>query len=125
MIKVYATKEDYYKYCNDIFEDDIELKQYLELASIDINKATLTRIEKKGFDNLTSQQKDLIIKATCKQAEYIKEEGIYDDSNISSYSIGGDLTVNKKDSLEINDRLKISKLAFIYLKRTGLTTRIT
>lgn len=124
MIKVYATKEDYNKNGNDIFEDDIELKQYLELASIDINRATLTRIEKKGFDNLTSQQKDLIIKATCMQAEYIKEEGIYDDSNISSYSIGGDLTVNEKDSLEINDRLKISKLAFIYLKRTGLTSRI-
>lgn len=125
MIKVYATKEDYNKHGNYIFEDDTELNQYLELASIDINRATLTRIEKKGFDNLTSQQKNLIIKATCMQAEYIKEEGIYDDSNISSYSIGGDLTVNKKDSLEINDRLKISKLAFIYLKRTGLTTRIT
>lgn len=124
MIKVYATKEDYNKYGNDIFEDNTELNQYLELASIDINRATLTRIEKKGFDNLTSQQKDLIIKATCMQAEYIKEEGIYDDSNISSYSIGGDLTVNKKDSLEINDRLKISKLAFIYLKRTGLASRI-
>lgn len=124
MINVYATKEDYNKYGNNIFENNIELKQYLELASIDINRATLTRIEKKGFDNLTSQQKYLIIKATCIQAEYIKEEGIYDDSSIISYSIGGDLTVNEKDSLEINDRLKISKLAFIYLKRTGLTSRI-
>ncbi len=124
MINVYATKEDYNKYGNNIFENNIELKQYLELASIDINRATLTRIEKKGFDNLTSQQKYLIIKATCIQAEYIKEEGIYDDSSIISYSIGGDLTVNEKDSQEMNDKLNISKLAFIYLKRTGLTSRI-
>ncbi len=124
MINVYATKEDYNKYGNNIFENNIELNQYLELASIDINRATLTRIEKKGFDNLTSQQKYLIIKATCIQAEYIKEEGVYDDSSIISYSIGGDLTVNKKDSQEINDKLNISKLAFIYLKRTGLTSRI-
>lgn len=123
MINIYATKEDYLKYGSKILEK-IEIERYLELASIDINRATLTRIEKRGFGNLTSQQKDLIIKATCYQAEYIKEEGLYDDSSISSYSIGGDLTVNEKDSQDINDRLKISKLAFFYLKRTGLTSRI-
>ena len=121
MITVYATKEDYSKYGSKALEDN-EIEKYLELASIDINRATLTRIEKRGFDNLTSQQKDLIVKATCLQAEYIKEEGLYDD--VSSYSIGGDLTVNTKEGTEINDKLKISKLAFFYLKRTGLTTRI-
>ena len=123
MITVYATKEDYSKYGTKVLEDT-EIEKYLELASIDINRATLTRIQKRGFEKLTSQQKDLIIKATCYQAEYIKEEGIYDDSSISSYSIGGDLTVNEKDSQDINDKLKISKLAFFYLKRTGLTSRI-
>lgn len=123
MINIYATKEDYSKYGSEALEEK-EIERYLELASIDINRATLTRIEKRGFGNLTSQQKDLIIKATCYQAEYIKEEGLYDDSSISSYSIGGDLTVNEKDSQDINDRLKISKLAFFYLKRTGLTSRI-
>ena len=121
MITVYATKEDYSKYGTNSLEKD-EIEKYLELASIDINRATLTRIEKRGFDNLTSQQKDLIVKATCLQADYIKEEGLYDD--VSSYSIGGDLTVNTKESTEINDKLKISKLAFFYLKRTGLTSRI-
>ena len=121
MITVYATKEDYSKYGTNVL-DDTEIEKYLELASIDINKATLTRIEKRGFDNLTSQQKDLIVKATCLQADYIKEEGLYDD--VSSYSIGGDLTVNTKEGTEINDKLKISKLAFFYLKRTGLTSRI-
>lgn len=121
MITVYATKEDYSKYGTSLLENN-EIEKYLELASIDINRATLTRIEKRGFDNLTSQQKDLIVKATCLQADYIKEEGLYDD--VSSYSIGGDLTVNTKEGTEINDKLKISKLAFFYLKRTGLTTRI-
>ena len=96
----------------------------MEFASIDINKTTLTRIERRGFDNLTTQQKDLIIKATCLQAEYIKEEGLYDDNSISSYSIGGDLTVNEKESQDMADKLKISKLAFFYLKRTGLTNRV-
>lgn len=123
MINTYATREDYSKYSTGVLEEK-EIEKYLELASIDINRVTLTRIEKRGFGNLTSQQKDLIIKATCYQAEYIKEEGWYDDSSISSYSIGGDLTVNEKDSQDINDRLKISKLAFFYLKRTGLTSRI-
>jgi len=123
MINVYATKEDYSKYGSKVLENE-EIEKYLELASIDINRATLTRIERRGFNNLTTQQKDLIIKATCLQAEYIKEEGIYDDNSISSYSIGGDLTVNEKESQEMADKLNISKLAFFYLKRTGLTNRI-
>lgn len=123
MINVYAIKEDYSKYGSKVLEDE-EIEKYLEFASIDINKATLTRIERRGFDNLTTQQKDLIIKATCLQAEYIKEEGLYDDNSISSYSIGGDLTVNEKESQDMADKLNISKLAFFYLKRTGLTNRI-
>lgn len=123
MIEKYATKEDYSKYgSKTLLENEVE--RYLELASIDINRATLTRIEKRGFNNLTSQQKDLIIKATCIQAEYVKEEGTYNNSDLSSYSIGGDLTVNTKEAIEINDKLKISKIAFFYLKRTGLTNRI-
>ena len=123
MINVYATKEDYSKYGSKVLEDE-EIEKILELASIDVNRATLTRIERRGFDNLTTQQKDLIIKATCLQAEYIKEEGLYDDNSISSYSIGGDLTVNEKESQDMADKLNISKLAFFYLKRTGLTNRI-
>ena len=112
MITVYATKEDYSKYGTSLLENN-EIEKYLELASIEINRATLTRIEKRGFDNLTSQQKDLIVKATCLQAEYIKEEGLYDD--VSSYSIGGDLTVNTKEGTEINDKLKVSKKLLNFL----------
>lgn len=123
MINVYATTEDYSKYGSKVLESK-EIKKYLELASIDINRATLTRIERRGFNNLTAQQKNLIIKAICLQAEYIKEEGLYDDNSISSYSIGGDLTVNEKESQDMADKLKISKLAFFYLKRTGLTNRV-
>lgn len=123
MITIYATKDDYKKYGSGSLEEN-EIEKYLELSSIDINKATLTRIEKRGFDNLTEQQKDLIIKATCLQADYIKDEGIYDDDSIESYSIGGDLTVNEKESIDIADKLNISKLAFFYLRRTGLTNRI-
>lgn len=123
MINVYATKEDYSKYGSKVLEDK-EIEKFLELASIDVNRATLTRIERRGFDNLTMQQKDLIIKATCIQADYIKEEGTYDDESISSYSIGGDLTINETESQDMADKLKISKVALSYLKRTGLTPRI-
>ena len=114
MIIVYATREDYKKYGSGSLKDD-EIDKYLELSSIDINRATLTRIEKRGFNNLTEQQKDLIIKATCLQADYIKDEGVYGDDSIESYSIGGDLTVNEKESTDIADKLNISKLAFFYL----------
>ena len=123
MINVYATKGDYSKYGSKVLKNE-EIEKYLEFASIDVNRATLTRVERRGFNNLTTQQKDLIIKATCLQAEYIKEEGLYDDNSISSYSIGGDLTVNEKESQDMADKLNISKLAFFYLKRTGLTNRV-
>ena len=123
MINVYATKGDYSKYGSKVLENE-EIEKYLGFASIDVNRATLTRVERRGFNNLTTQQKDLIIKATCLQAEYIKEEGLYDDNSISSYSIGGDLTVNEKESQDMADKLNISKLAFFYLKRTGLTNRV-
>lgn len=123
MIKVYATKENYSKYGTKVLKDE-EIEKYLELASIDINRATLTKIEKRGFENLTSQQKYLIIKATCIQAEYIKEYGVYDDDNIQSYSIGGDLSVTEKESSNNASKLNISKLSYAYLKRTGLTSRV-
>lgn len=123
MINVYATDKDYAKYGNKSLEDK-EIKTYLELASIDINRATLTRIEKRGFNNLTDNLKYLIIKAVCLQAEYIKEYGTYEDDSISSYSIGGDLTVNEKESQDIAGRLNISRMAYSYLQRTGLTNRI-
>lgn len=127
MIKVYATKEEYSKcgFTALLDLDDAEINKYLELASIDINNATLTRIEKKGFNNLTENQKYLIIKATCIQAEYIKEDGIYENySEVSSFSIGGDLTVNEKGQQKIYMKLNISKEAYAYLKRTGLMSRI-
>ena len=120
MITVYATKEDYKKYGSGSLEG-IEIDKYLELSSIDINRATLTRIEKRGFNNLTEQQKDLIIKATCLQADYIKDEGFYDDDSISSYSIGGDLTVNEKESTDITDKLNISRSYVSRIEKRALT----
>ena len=127
MIKVYATKEEYSRYGSNKLIDlsEEEINQYLELASIDINNATLTRIEKKGFNNLTENQQYLIAKATCLQAEFIKEQGAYEDySEVSSFSISGDLTVNEKEPRDLYRKLKISRIAFSYLKRTGLTSRI-
>ena len=127
MITVYATKEDYSKlgFKELLALEDAVINDYLELASIDINKATLTRIEKKGFNNLTENQKYLIMKATCEQAEYIKEEGRYDDLlEVSSFSIAGELTINENGNKAISTRLELSSKACAYLKRTGLTSRI-
>lgn len=119
----YAKEADYNKYGSGDLKNE-ELKKYLELASIDINRATLTRIEKRGYNNLTKKQQDLITKATCVQADFIKEEGLYDEDDVSSFSIGGDLTINKKENQKIYEELEISRAAFFYLKQTGLTNRI-
>ena len=125
MINVYATVLDYSTYILKIEESKkTEIEKYLELASIDVNRATLTRIEKIGFYNLTEKQRYLITKATCYQAKYIQEEGIYESDEIAGYSIGGDLTVNKKETQATYSKLKLSRQAYEYLRQSGLLNRI-
>lgn len=118
----YATMSDY-REANSIITEDKEVVEYLELASYEINKATLTRIQKIGFRNLTANQQKLIKKATLAQADYIYENAIFEDEEVDSFSLK-DISVSKKEATTTSAKLKISKKAFIYLKQTGLVNRI-
>lgn len=116
----YAKAEDYKEKYSDIEGKDLDL--YLELASIAVNLATLTRIERIGFDNLTTLQQELIKKATIEEAHYFKDNEIFESGELQSYSIT-DISATEKET--IASTLNLSNVAYMYLKKTGLTSRIT
>ncbi|MBQ4123621.1 hypothetical protein IJD44_07890 [bacterium] len=119
----YITIKDYMRISNtQEVENETDIEVLIELASMSVNKATLTRIEKRGFDNLTPNQQELIKKAVVEQMNYISEE--YSElSNVSSYSLNGDISINFKDNNEIYDNLELTKKAYLYLQQTGLMFR--
>lgn len=117
----YAEVEEYKKVYSNI--EDKEIEKYLELASIVINNATLTRIERRGFLNLTSGQQEFIKKATIEEANYLYDNNLFDDDEVQSFSIT-DISISQKERESISKKLELSKLAYFYLKRTGLVNRI-
>ena len=93
----YITIEDYMRISNaqDV-GNETDIEELIELASMSVNKATLTRIEKRGFNNLTPKQQELIKKAVVEQISYINDE--YSElSKVSSYSLNGDISINLKE----------------------------
>lgn len=119
----YITIEDYMRISNaqDV-ENETDIEELIELASMSVNKATLTRIEKRGFNNLTPKQQELIKKAVVEQISYINDE--YSElSKVSSYSLNGDISINLKEEDSIYDDLELSKKAYLYLQQTGLMFR--
>lgn len=118
----YAQTSDYNRLYSDI-NDEKALTKYLELASIIINNATLTRIEKRGFNNLNGIQQELVKKATIEEAHFLNESGVLNDEDIASFTIT-DISVTEKDTDSITKKMSLSKVAHMYLKRTGLMSRI-
>ena len=120
----YITVQEYMQISNvqDV-GNTTDIEDLIDIASMSVNKATLTRIEKRGFENLTTKQQDLIKKAVVEQMSYIKEE--YSElRKVSSYSLNGDITINLKDSENtVYENLELSKKAYLYLQQTGLMFR--
>lgn len=119
--------EDYY---SNTFEGtklpDNEIEKYLELAQEKIDSITYNRIVKIGFNNLTDFQKDKISKAICYQAEYVKGNGYNNEENrdISSYSVL-DISVSVDSSKKsIAQKLSMSEIAYDYVHKTGLDSRL-
>lgn len=119
----YITIEDYMRISGtQEVSNEKEIETLIDIASISVNKATLTRIEKRGFKNLTSTQQELIKKAVVEQMSYIEDE-CSELANVSSYSLNGDISINLKDNDSIYDNLELSKKAYMYLQQTGLMFR--
>lgn len=87
---MYATPEYYTgEYGGTLIsQEPEELEKALKNAEYDIDHLCFGRIKGKGYHNLSTYQKELICRATCLQADYIKQFGAYINSPMKSYSAG-------------------------------------
>lgn len=123
---LYVNEDYYLKTFNGTLLSNDELDKYLELAQEKIDSITYNRIVKIGFNNLTDFQKDKISKAICYQAEYVKGNGYNNEENrdISSYSVL-DISVSVDNSKKsIAQKLSMSEIAYDYVHKTGLDSRL-
>ncbi|WP_270620731.1 hypothetical protein [[Clostridium] innocuum] len=85
---MYATPEYYTAdYGGTLISQD-ELPKALKDAEYSIDHLCFGRIKGKGFDNLSPYQQELIRRAVCLQADYIKQYGPYINSPLKGYSAG-------------------------------------
>ena len=111
---------------NKLPEDEIE--KYLKLAQEKIDSITYNRIVAIDFDNLTNFQREKIRDAICYQAEYIYVNGYNNEDNrdVSSYSVL-DISVsvdNSNSNKTIAQRKNMSEIAYDYVHKTGLDSKL-
>lgn len=105
-----------------------EIEKYLRLAQEKIDSITFNRIVAIGFNNLTKFQQEKIKDAICYQAEYIYVNGYNNEDNrdVSSYSVL-DISVsvdNSNNDKTIAQRKSMSEMAYDYVHKTGLDSKL-
>ena len=103
-----------------LIPDDV-LEHRLMMASHDIDSLTYNRIVKKGIDNLTPFQKEMVKKSICLHAEFLHQYGEFIESPISGYSAGTTSVTFKQGSIAGQDGVATSAKVFKLLSQTGLT----
>lgn len=120
------------KYYSDNFNGnklpEEEIEKYLRLAQEKIDSITYNRIVAIGFNNLTNFQQEKIRDAICYQAEYIYVNGYNNEDNrdVSSYSVL-DISVsvdNSNSNKTIAQRKNMSEMAYDYVHKTGLDSKL-
>lgn len=114
-----------YEYYKDTFKgslDENAATKLLEEASDQVDRLTYGRIRRKGFDNLTEYQQEMIKKAVCHQAEFINNYGEYLNSPLSGFSIG-DVSLSFGKENQGPGGVIADKKTLDYLAQTGLTVR--
>ena len=85
-----------YEYYKNTYKGDLDEEtatKLLEESSDQIDRLTYGRIRKKGFDNLTEYQQELIQRAVCYQSDFIANYGDYLSTPLNGFSIG-DVSLN-------------------------------
>lgn len=118
---------DYYKNTfkgSIIQSDSVELERRLKKASRDIDGLTYNRITKKGFDNLTNFQKEIIKESVCMHADFDFQFGGLIESPLSGYT-AGTTSVSLRDlNISGQNGIATSRSTFNLLKQSGLTVRL-
>lgn len=124
-MNIYVDK-DYYqnKYKGSSLSDENELNKYLQEATDDINTLTFNRIVRKGFENLTPFQQDIIKRVCCQFADFKFENADVIESVLSSYSINGvSQSFGNNLNVKIVEGIAIPFRLYKLLSQTGLSCK--
>ncbi len=118
----YVDYEYYAKTFGGTILDEITAKKLLEEASDQVDRLTYGRIRKRGFENLTEYQKEMIEKAVCHQVDFLANYGEYLSSPLGGFSIG-DVSLSFDKSNQGAGGIIADKKTLDYLAQTSLTVR--
>ena len=114
-----------YEYYQNTFGgslDETTAKKLLEESSDQVDRLTYGRIRKRGFENLTEYQQEMIKKAVCHQVDFLANYGEYLNSPLSGFSIG-DVSLSFGKENQGPGGIIADKKTLDYLAQTGLSTR--
>ena len=124
MYRPYADSAYYLNVFKGISLDEENVNKYLKKSSREIDVLTYNRIVKKGFDNLTEFQKEVIKEVCCEHASFLFENESMLDTYLSNYSINGvNMSFGKSWNLQVSDGVAMDKSLYERLSMTGLCSR--
>ena len=109
------------EYTGDIPAELLESK--LKRACRDIDSLTFNRIVKKGFENLTEFQQELIKEAVGVHADFCYDNAELLESPLASYAINGVSMSFDRSKIVTVDSITTSNEVYGLLMQTGLCYR--
>lgn len=120
----YVDSAYYFEVFNGNALDEEDADKYLKKSSRDIDVLTYNRIVKKGFENLTEFQKEIVREVCCEHASFLYENEAMLKTYLNSYSINGvNMTFGNSWNVYIEDGIAIDKSLYELLCSTGLCCR--
>jgi hypothetical protein len=124
MYQPYADNTYYTEVYKGTEIDKNEIDKYLKKASREIDALTFNRIVKKGFNNLSEYQKEIIKEVCCEHASFLYDNEDMLKTYLSSYAINGvNMTFGGSWNIHIEEGIAIDKRLYEQLCSTGLCCR--
>ena len=100
-------------------------QRFLVEASRQVDTLTFNRIVKKGFDNLTDFQQQIIQEVVCEQASFLYENADAISSVFDTYSINSvTMKFGTGFNFDLQGGVPIQHTTYSLLEQTGLCCRI-
>lgn len=124
MYQPYADSTFFFNEYKGTVTDEENTDKYLKEASRNIDVLTFNRIVKKGFENLTEFQKEIIKEVCCEHASFLCENSDMLKTYLQSYSINGvNMSFGNSWNIYIESGVAIDKSLYEKLCSTGLCCR--
>lgn len=121
--EAYVDAQYYKDNSKGMIPDDV-LEQRLIMASHEIDSLTYNRINKLGFENLTTFQKEIVKKSVCAHADFLYEYGDFLNLPLSGYSAGMTSVSFSSTAVVEQNGITTTNGVQSILKQTGLIVRL-